>query len=93
MGRENVRRRRAERDSVRGGKLGHAIKIALAAKEAEFRGGYPRSQNVIFGLSVTRSAEGMQLLLDPSYGVGGTLTAEAIRVEIEPGKPTDKPQK
>lgn len=51
------------------------------------------SQNVIFGLSVTRSAEGMQLLLDPSYGVGGTLTAEAIRVEIEPGKPTDKPQK
>jgi hypothetical protein len=39
MGRENVRRRRAERDSVRGGKLGHVIKIALGAKEAEFPGG------------------------------------------------------
>jgi hypothetical protein len=51
------------------------------------------SQNVIFGLSVTRSAEGLQLFLDPSYGVGGTLTAEAIRVKIEPGKPSDKPQK
>jgi len=36
MGRENVRRRRAERDSASGGKLGHAIKIALPAKEAAF---------------------------------------------------------
>jgi hypothetical protein len=51
------------------------------------------SQNVIFGLVVTRSAEGLQLLLYPCYGVGGTLTAEAIRVEIEPGKPVDKAQK
>jgi hypothetical protein len=48
MGRENVRRRRAERDSARGGKLGHAIKIALPAKEAAFRGGYPSSRTVIF---------------------------------------------
>lgn len=47
------------------------------------------SQNVIFGLSITRSPEGLQLLLDPCYGMAGTLTAEAIRVEIEPGKPSD----
>jgi hypothetical protein len=47
------------------------------------------SQNVIFGLSITRLSDGLQLLLDPCHGVAGTLTAEAISVEIEPGKPPD----
>jgi hypothetical protein len=47
------------------------------------------SQNVISGLSVTRSNEGLQLVLYPCYGVAGTFTCGAIRVEIEPGKPTD----
>jgi hypothetical protein len=48
------------------------------------------SQNVIFGLSVKRSEEGLHLILGPCYGVAGSLTAEAIRVEIEPGKPADR---
>jgi hypothetical protein len=51
------------------------------------------SQNVIFGLSFTRSEEGLQLLLGPSYGVGGTLTAEAIRVEAELERPEDRLQR
>jgi hypothetical protein len=46
-------------------------------------------QNVILGLSVQRSESGLQLLLDPCYGIAGTLTAEAIRVEFEVGKPAD----
>jgi hypothetical protein len=46
-------------------------------------------QNVIFGLGIKRSEEGLQLVLDPCYGVAGSLTAEAIRVEFEPGKPSD----
>lgn len=50
------------------------------------------SQNVIFGLDIRRSEEGLQLVLDPCYGVAGSLTAEAIRVEFEPGMPAnDKP--
>jgi hypothetical protein len=44
-------------------------------------------QNVIFGLSVQRSESGLQLRLDPCYGIAGTLTADAIRVEFEPGEP------
>jgi hypothetical protein len=47
------------------------------------------SQNVIFGLEIRRSEEGLQLVLDPCYGVSGSLTAEAISVEFEPGKPSD----
>jgi hypothetical protein len=44
-------------------------------------------QNVISGLSVQRSASGLQLLLNPCYGIAGALTAETIRTEFEPGKP------
>jgi Immunity protein 50 len=45
------------------------------------------SQNVVFGLTLTRVVGGFQLSLDPSYGVAGTLTAEKIRIEIQPGAP------
>ena len=44
-------------------------------------------QGIIFGLTLTRSEEGFQLDLDPCYGVAGTLTAEKIRIEIQPGAP------
>lgn len=44
-------------------------------------------QNVISGLTIKRSQEGIKLLLGPCYGLAGTLTARAIRVEFEPGMP------
>jgi hypothetical protein len=46
-----------------------------------------RLQNVVFPLSVQRSESGLQLLLDPCYGIAGALAAEAVGVECEPGKP------
>lgn len=44
-------------------------------------------QNVISGLTVERAQEGFKLLLGPCYGLAGTLTARAIRVEFAPGMP------
>jgi Immunity protein 50 len=47
-------------------------------------------QNVISGLAIQRSEAGLQLLLSPCYGIAGTLAAEAIRVEFEPGEPDQR---
>jgi hypothetical protein len=51
-----------------------------------------RQQNVISALSVQRLGSGLQLLLDPCYELAGTLAAEAIRVEFQPGRPEDTDQ-
>jgi Immunity protein 50 len=50
------------------------------------------SQNVIFGLDISRTQEGLQMLLEPCYGVTGTITAGAISIKIRPGKPEDTHQ-
>jgi hypothetical protein len=46
-------------------------------------------QNALSELALMRTEEGFQLLLEPSYGAEGSLTAERIRIEIEPGIPLD----
>jgi Immunity protein 50 len=45
--------------------------------------------NILFELTVTKTSEGLRLLMDSVYGIEGILTAKAIRVEIEPGMPVD----
>jgi hypothetical protein len=47
------------------------------------------NQNVVSKVAVVRTEEGLQLLLEPCYGAEGSLTAERIRIEIEPGVPLD----
>lgn len=46
-------------------------------------------QNVVSEVTLARTEEGFQLSLEPCYGVEGSLTAERIRIEIEPGVPLE----
>lgn len=46
-------------------------------------------QNVVSKVAVIRTEEGLLLLLEPCYGAEGSLTAERISIEIEPGVPPD----
>jgi hypothetical protein len=50
---------------------------------------YFNGQNVISGLDLKQTTDGYELTLEGCHGVEGTLTADRIRVEIEPGLPTD----
>jgi hypothetical protein len=50
---------------------------------------YFNGQNVISGLDLKQTTEGYELTLEGCHGVEGTLTADRIRIEIEPGLPTD----
>ncbi|HEV8607426.1 MAG TPA: Imm50 family immunity protein [Tepidisphaeraceae bacterium] len=45
-------------------------------------------QNVIFGLQIQPTDEGLKLSLDPCHGLAGTITAKEITAEVAPGKPT-----
>jgi hypothetical protein len=45
-------------------------------------------QNVVFGLYVDRSDDGFQIELEPCYGIAGTLTAQTVRIALEPGVPS-----
>lgn len=45
------------------------------------------AQNVVAEVALNRTEEGLQLLLEPCYGLAGSLTAERIRIELEPGCP------
>jgi hypothetical protein len=47
------------------------------------------NQNVVSEVMLVRTEEGLQLSLEPCYGAEGSLTAERIRIEIEPGIPPD----
>jgi len=46
------------------------------------------SQNVIFGLEIRTSDEGLKLLLEPCHGLSGTITAKEISAEIASGQPS-----
>ena len=41
-------------------------------------------QNVIFGLSFSRIEDGFEIVLDPCYGLSGTITARKLSVDFEP---------
>jgi hypothetical protein len=44
-------------------------------------------QNVIFGLEILKDSHGYRLVLDPCYGLGGSITVRALSIELEPGAP------
>jgi len=44
-------------------------------------------QNVISGLDLRQTAEGYEISMEPCYGIEGTLTAETVRLEFQPGVP------
>jgi hypothetical protein len=47
------------------------------------------SQNVISGLLLEHSTEGYQITLCGSYGIQGTITANRVYLDLQPGLPTD----
>jgi hypothetical protein len=44
-------------------------------------------QNVLFGLELTKESEGYKFALDPTYGLGGTILAQKVELELTPGEP------
>ena len=46
-------------------------------------------QNVVSEVALVRTKQGFQLFLEQCSGVAGSLTAERISIEIEPGVPLD----
>ena len=44
-------------------------------------------QNVVAAITLTKDPNGYKLELWPCYGLNGTVTAESIRIELEPGMP------
>jgi hypothetical protein len=44
------------------------------------------TQNVIFGLGLELSANGIRLVLSPCYGLAGYVDAAVVRVELTPGR-------
>jgi hypothetical protein len=42
-------------------------------------------QNVIFKLEMVEDSRGYKLVLDPCYGLGGSITVRALSIELEPG--------
>src|SRR5215472_5162730 len=44
-------------------------------------------QNVLFSLTVRKTLEGYDLILDGTYGVSASISARCLRVELSPGKP------
>jgi uncharacterized protein (DUF433 family) len=45
-------------------------------------------QNVLNGISLDRTSEGYQLVLEGIYGVDGKIEAELVSIEFEPGTPS-----
>lgn len=46
-------------------------------------------QNVIFGLDLTQTTEGYELVLEGCYGLQGKITANRVLIEFEPGVPAN----
>lgn len=46
-------------------------------------------QNVIFGLELKPIEQGIELELEPCFGVSGRIVAGKVEIEIAPGQPTD----
>jgi len=44
-------------------------------------------QNVLSGLELTKQDGGVKLELDSTYGVGGTILAQNVEIELTPGEP------
>lgn len=44
-------------------------------------------QNVIFGLTMKPVEQGIELELEPCFGVSGRIVARRVEIEIAPGKP------
>ena len=44
-------------------------------------------QNVIFGLGLEKKGEGFSLILDPCYGLAGTINAKNVSIRLKPGEP------
>ena len=44
-------------------------------------------QNVLFSLTVRKTLEGYDLILDGTYGVSASISARCLRVELSTGKP------
>lgn len=42
-------------------------------------------QNVIFGLEIVEDQQAYKLVLDPCYGLEGSIRARTISIELEPG--------
>jgi hypothetical protein len=42
-------------------------------------------QNVIFGLEIVEENHNYRVVLDPCYGLGGSITVRALSIELEPG--------
>jgi hypothetical protein len=42
-------------------------------------------QNVIFGLEIIEDNRGYRLILDPCYGLAGSISVRALSIELEPG--------
>jgi hypothetical protein len=46
-------------------------------------------QNVISGLLLKQTGEGYELTLGGCYGIEGTIVADRVRIELQPGTPAD----
>src|SRR5271167_4932993 len=44
-------------------------------------------QNVLFGLELTKQDGAFMLTLDSAYGLGGTILAQNVEIELTPGEP------
>jgi hypothetical protein len=44
-------------------------------------------QNVLYGLALSKQDGGYKLELDSTYGVGGTISAQNVEIELTPGEP------
>lgn len=46
-------------------------------------------QNVLMGLAVTRTGNGLRLSFNDSFGMMGAITAGVVKIEMAPGLPAD----
>jgi hypothetical protein len=44
-------------------------------------------QNVIFGLILKQTTQGYEITLEGCYGIEGTITADRVAIEFQPGLP------
>jgi len=47
-------------------------------------------ENVILDLAIEQISEGFRLVITPSYGFSGSITAKQISAEVAPGRPSAK---
>lgn len=67
----------------------HVVVSFLFEGVTELRLDHFNGQNVISELDLRRTGEGYELSLGPCYGLEGTITADRLYLELEPGIPAD----